>query len=108
MEQELNAFKNDDFETKDYFQLEFQGQKVKKTLEFKKWYEGAKKYIIKENDRRKTSYIQDKLSYPYILTIEYCNKCLSYTICSSKGDFSYIKCNRCNEEFCIGCSRKKI
>ena len=109
MEQDLNKFKNDDFENKNYFQIEFKGQNVKNTLEFQKWYEDAKIFIKKENENRKQLYIND---YDYygdisILTIEFCDKCLSYTLCSLSSSFSYIKCNKCNEEFCIGCSRKR-
>ena len=42
-----------------------------------------------------------------MLTIEFCDNCISYTICSLSKSLCYIKCNRCQEEFCIGCSVKK-
>ena len=108
MEQDLNTFKNYDFEIKDYFQIEFKGQNVKNTPEFKKWYEGAEKYIKRENNRRKEKYINETVLFDHnILTIEFCEKCLSYTICSLKNIFSYVICNRCKEEFCIGCSLRQ-
>ena len=108
MEQDLNEFKNDDFENKNYFQMEFKGQNVKNTLEFQKWYKDAKIYIKKENENRKQLYIKNNYYGDIsILTIEFCDKCLSYTLCSLSRSFSYIKCNKCNEEFCIGCSRKR-
>ena len=37
-----------------------------------------------------------------LITIEFCEKCLSYIICSLRGD----KCNKCKECFCAGCSSK--
>lgn len=108
MEQDLNTYKNDDFETKNYFQTEFRGQNIANNLEFKNWLEGAKNYIKKENERRKESYIRENyLGDISILTIEFCDKCLCYTLCSLENEFSYIKCNKCHEEFCIGCSRKR-
>ena len=108
MEQELNTFKNYDFEIKDYFQIEFKGQNVKNTPEFKKWYEGEEKYIKRENNRRKEKYIDETVLFDHnILTIEFCEKCLSYTICSLNNSFSYVICNRCKEEFCIGCPLRR-
>jgi hypothetical protein len=41
-----------------------------------------------------------------ILTIEFCENCLSYTICSLGEGFSEVECNKCKQCFCIGCSRK--
>ena len=108
MEQDLNTFKNDDFENKDYFQIEFKGQNVNNTPEFKKWYKSAEKYIKRENNQRKEKYIHETVLFDHdILTIEFCEKCLSYTICSLNKAFSYVKCNRCKEEFCIGCLLKR-
>ena len=55
---------------------------LKNTPEFKKWYEGAEKYIKMENNRRKEKFINETDSFDYnILTIEFCEKCISYTIC---------------------------
>ena len=65
MEQDLNT--NDEFEVKNYFQIEYKGQNVKNTLEFKKWYEGAQKYIKCENKRRSDAYIHDmEMDFNYI------------------------------------------
>ena len=107
-EQDLNIY---DFRYKNYFQIDFKGQKVENKIEFKKWYESAKKYIKSENKRRSDSYIRNQniqKEYISILTIEFCHKCLSYTICSLSNKLSYIKCNKCFEDFCIGCSKKRL
>ena len=107
MEQDFNEFKDDIFEHKNYFETDFKGQKVKNTIKFQTWYDGAKKYVKKENNKRKQLFISETgYTDISILTIEYCDKCLAYTICSLTSD-DYIKCNRCHEEFCIGCSRKR-
>ena len=42
------------------------------------------------------------------MTIQFCENCLIYTLCSLGTLFSYIKYNNCNEEFCIGCSKKRL
>ena len=108
MEQDLNTTANDEFEIKDFFQIEFKGQNVENSVEFKKWYEGAKIYIEKENKRRKDDYVRE-LNYrdTCILTIQFCENCLSYTLCSLCSRFSFVKCNKCHEEICIGCSRRR-
>ena len=108
MEQDLNTTANDEFEIKDFFQIEFKGQNVENSVEFKKWYKGAKIYIEKENKRRKDDYVRE-LNYrdTCILTIQFCQNCLSYTLCSLCSRFSFIKCNKCDEEICIGCSRRR-
>ena len=111
MEQDLNEFKNDNFENNDYFKLEHKNQNVTNKAEFKKWYKSAKEYSKKENLKRSTDYIENISNYrksveTNILAIEFCEKCLSYTICSLERDYSTVVCSKCKERFCIGCSRK--
>ena len=109
MEPDLNEFKNDNFENNDCFKLEHKDQNVTKKEEFKKWFKTAKEYVKKENLRRSKDYIKNFFHYNNdysILTIEFCEKCLSYTICSLRGGFSNVVCSKCKECFCIGCSRK--
>ena len=111
MEQDLNEFKNDNFENNDCFKLEYAEQNVRKKEEFKKWYKSAKEFIKQENSKRSKKFIENINNYNFyldynILIIEFCKKCLSYTICSLTKDFSSFKCNKCKECFCIGCSRK--
>ena len=111
MEQDLNEFKNDNFENNDSFKLDHKNQEVKNKEEFKKWYKSAKEYTQKENLKRGKDYIENIGNYHIhvetsILTIEFCEKCLSYTICYLGRGFSDVVCNKCKECFCIGCSRK--
>ena len=109
MEQNLNTTQNDEFEIKNFFQIEYKGQNVTNSLEFKKWYDSAINYIKNENKRRKEAYIRDGyIRESRILTIQFCENCLIYTLCSLGTLFSYIKYNNCNEEFCIGCSKKRL
>ena len=110
MEQDLNEFKNDIFENNDCFKLEHKNQDVTNKEEFKKWYKSAKEYIKKENLKRSKDYIENIDNYHVnvetgILTIEFCEKCLSYTIFTLEG-FSSTICSKCKECFCIGCFRK--
>ena len=111
MEQDLNEFKYENFENNDWFKLEYKNQDVKNKEEYKKWYKSAKEYIKKENLKRAKDYIDNVDNYNMhldtsILTIEFCENCLSYTICSLANRFSNVICNKCKECFCIGCSRK--
>ena len=111
MEQDLNEFKNDNFENNNFFKLEYKNQDVTNKEEYKKWYKSAKEYIKKENLKRAKDYIDSVDNYNMsldtsILTIEFCENCLSYTICSLGYGFSNVICNKCKECFCIGCSRK--
>ena len=107
MEIDLNEYKNDNYKINDYFQLEHKNQDVKNKPEFKNWYEKTYEYVKKENLQRTQNYIKHYSLYSdySILTIEFCDKCMSYTVCSLKRDFSNVKCNKCNEVFCLGCSR---
>ena len=98
MEQDLNE-KNilsneDNFEN--YFELEHKNQDVTKLPQFKRWYEKAY-----QNAKNKT--LKDE---HHIFTITFCNKCCSYTICSTRGGFCHVQCTECNSFFCIGCSRQ--
>ena len=109
MEQDLNEFKNDNFENNDCFKLEHKNQDVSNKEVFKKWYKSTKEYVKKENLRRSKDFVVNinRFSMDYrILTIEFCENCLSYTICSLGADFSNVVCSKCKECFCIGCSRK--
>jgi len=108
MEQDLNTFKNDNFKNQNFFQIDHKGQNIRNNLEFKKWKEDAQNYIRRVNKQRKEAYISNHFyGDKSMLTIEFCDNCISYTICSLSKSFCYIKCNKCQEEFCIGCSRKK-
>ena len=111
MEQDLNEFKNDNFENNDFFKLEYKNQDVTNKEEYKKWYKSAKEYVKKENLKRAKDFIDNFDNYNIhletgILTIGLCENCLSYTVCSLKSGFSYVVCNKCKQCFCIGCSRK--
>ena len=65
---------------------------------------GAKEYVKKENLKNIKDYINNhSIYFDYnLITIAFCEKCLSYIICSLRGD----KCNKCKEFFCAGCSSK--
>ena len=111
MEQDLIEFKNDNFENNDFFKLEYKNQDVTNKEGYKIWYKSAKEYIKKENLKRAKDYIDNVDNYNIhldtsILTIEFCENCLSYTICSLGYGFSNVICNKCKQYFCIGCSRK--
>lgn len=110
MEQDLNEnFKESNYESKDFFKLEHKNQNVSKFPEFKKWYEKTYQYIKEENIKRGQNYVKNYNLYTdySLLTIAFCNNCCSYTICSSDGGFCYVKCNKCQTSFCIGCSRNQ-
>ena len=65
MDQDLDTY--DKFEVKKSFEIEYKGQNVKNTLEFKKWYEGGLKYMKYENKRRSDAYIHDmEMDFNYI------------------------------------------
>lgn len=103
MEQDLNEFNDySNFENYKFYRLEYKNQEIKNKKEFKKWYESAKNYVRKVNFKKEAHNLND------FLTIEFCDNCLSYTICSIKASFSYVECTQCKENFCIGCSRKRI
>ena len=107
MEQDLNEFQNDDnFENNDYFKLEHKNQDVSNKKEFKKWFKSSKEYVKNKNIKRGKDYIERTSYNTSILTIEFCDNCISYTICSLKRDFSSVICNKCRACFCIGCSRR--
>ena len=104
MEQDLNI---KEVEVKDFFKLEYKGQNVEKTQEFQKWYKRMSIYIKEENIRCAQNYLINPniFSVPLLL-ISFCNECNSYVICSFYGDFSAIKCLKCNSFFCGGCLKK--
>jgi hypothetical protein len=110
MEQDLND-NNDYYENNDFFKLEYANQDVSNREEFRNWYNNAKEYVKKINLKRSKDYIEN-INNPIfrseisILTIEFCENCLSYTICSLRKGFSNAICNKCKECLCIGCSRK--
>ena len=100
MEQELNQFKENEF---NYFKIEHKNQNVKKIAEFQKWYESANKYVKNENLKRglwDDHHIVDNS----LLTISFCNKCQNYAICDFTNEYSCIRCTHCNHFFCAGCS----
>ena len=114
MEQGLNESRTDSFEYNNSFELEHKNQNVTSRPEFKKWYKSAQEYVKKENyirGKKYVEYIENHIDFnndiKYILTVQFCEKCMSYTICSIKNYYSYAECNNCKETFCIGCSRKK-
>ena len=80
----------------DSFKLDYKGQDVHKLPEFNKWYENANEYV-KNNNR-----IIDE----HLLTIGYCDTCLSYVIFKLIYTYSYAKCTKCNTYSCLGCYRK--
>ena len=109
MELDLIEYKNENLGINNYFKLEYQNQDVKNKQEFKKWYKNSKEKIHKENLKRGKDncyYNYDKDDYR-ILTIGFCMKCMSYTICPIIGNsFCYAKCNICKQTFCIGCLKE--
>ena len=106
MEIELNENKYNNI-ANDFFELEHKNQNIKNNPEFKKWYEKACDFVKKENLKRAQNYIHHyELFNDYsILTIEYCDNCIGYTICSHDNSFNYVKCNKCKTKFCLGCSK---
>lgn len=96
MEIELNEYREQN-NSIDSFKLEYKGQDVHKLPEFRKWYEKAYQYV-KNNNRRTDE---------YLLTIGYCDTCLSYVIFKLLYSYSYAKCIKCNTYSCLGCSRKQ-
>jgi len=104
---------NDSYENNDFFKLEYRNQDVLNKEEFRNWYNNAKKYIKKENLKRSKDYIENIDNNNIhvetsILTIEFCENCLSNTISSLRKGFSNAICSNCKECFCIGCSRKML
>jgi len=101
MELDLIEYKNENFGANDCFKLEYHNQDVKNKPEFKKWYKNVKEKIYKENLKRGKDFIHNDYR---ILTIGFCMKCTSYTICPIiDNSFCYAKCNICKQTFCIGC-----
>ena len=96
MEQDLNDFCNTDNNENYYFKLEYKDQDVFKLPKFQKWYSEALQYVKKQNINGREK----------LLSISFCNKCLSYVICSSALQFSTYKCNNCNSYFCLGCLKE--
>ena len=107
MEQDLMENKIENLGINDYFKFEYENQDVKNKPEFKKWYKNAKEKIHKENLKRSKEFLQkeyDPNDDYRILTIGFCKKCMSYIICSiTDYSFCYVKCNICQQTFCIGC-----
>jgi len=110
MEQDLIEYKNENLGINDYFKLEYKNQDIKNKPEFKKWYTNAKEKINKENLKRGKDFIKKAyhVNDDYrILTIAFCKKCMSYTICSIIDySYCYAECNICKQNFCIGCSKE--
>ena len=104
MEQNLNT---QEVVVEDCFKLEFKGQNVEKTPEFKKWYKRMSNYIKEENIRRAQDYLTKDNAYECpLLLISLCNECNSYTLCSFKQDYSVINCLKYDSLFCGGCLKK--
>lgn len=104
MEQDLNNIKNSNIESIDSFKVEYKGQDVSKLPEFKRWYEINYQYVKDENKRRNNPEIEGSKT---ILTIAFCNNCLSYAICYYAGGLCTFKCYECDYCFCIGCLREQ-
>ena len=81
-------------------------QDVTNKKEFKKWFKSAKEYVKNKNLKRSKDYIERTSYKTSILTIQFCDNCNSYTICSLDTGFSFVICNKCKECFCIGYSRR--
>ena len=107
MEIDLNENKYNNNIVNDFFELEHKNQNVKNNPEFKKWYGKACDYVKKENLKRAQNIIHHCELYDDngILTIEYCDNCNGYTICSHDNSFTYVECNKCQTQFCLGCSK---
>ena len=106
MEQDLNI---KEVEVKDFFKLEYKGQNVEKTQEFKKWYKRMSNYIKEENIKLAKDYLTKPNVYTSsILLISFCNECNSYTLCSFFEEFSNITCLKCKSFFCGGCLTKRF
>lgn len=106
MEQNLN----NEFETDFYFfKLQYKEQKVENLSIFQKWYEIANNYI---KDINKKNIPIEKKRIPFrlhpgakLLTISFCNNCLSHVICIVETKLSLIRCTKCNKSLCPGCLR---
>jgi len=94
MERDLINYQIENLGTNDFFKVTYINQDVKNKPEFKKWYENITEVINKENLENDRG----------LLTIGFCMKCMSYTICSIM-DYSYcfVICNKCKKTFCVGC-----
>jgi len=104
MEQNLNIR---ELEVEDFFKLEYKGQNVEKTPEFKNWYKIMNNYVKEENIRLSQYYLTNPNVYGLpLLLISFCNECNSYVICSFSQEYSNIKCSKCNSHFCGGCLKK--
>ena len=97
MEQELNN-NNDliDEPLNKCYKVEYKNQNILELPKFKNWFQKVSQYVKNENIRNNYE----------ILTISFCNNCLSYTICSSKLRYCTYRCNNCNYSFCLGCLRE--
>ncbi len=105
MENDLNQFIEKE---SNYYKPQFKNQNIFKEKDFQLWYQSTKIYIDKENKKRGVSTSDSYDKDASILTISFCNKCKCYAICSFTYAFSYIKCSKCLNEFCIGCYRDII
>ena len=87
------------------FKLQYKEQNVENFPSFKKWLEGAKKYVKETNKKNikapKRSIFDEGV---ITLTISFCNNCNSYSICRVEG-LSSINCKNCHKNFCPGCLR---
>ena len=108
MELDLIPCKNENLGVNEFFKLEYKNQDVKNKPEFKKWYKNTKEYINKENLKRSNVFMKPDFNEEdyKILIIEFCRRCMSYTISSIHvNSFCYARCNKCKQNFCIGCLR---
>ena len=105
MEQDINDLRKENHEDNNFFKVEYKNQDVSKLPEFIKWYENTYQYVNNENIQ--ISKEHNNNYYHNLLTIGFCDNCLSYVMCWARSEFCYVKCNECNTRFCIGCSRKQ-
>ena len=83
---------------KDYYKLEFEGQKVEELSSFKEWYENNLEEIkIKNNESFENRWGE-------VENIFYCPNCISYTRCINKDQFSVVECLKCRKLFCPACN----
>ena len=111
MEQEWNIPKE---YGRNYFKAEHKNQNVELMPEFKKWNENIQKYIHEENEKsgllmkeKNSGKYSGCVSY-HLLTSSFCNNCNCYTICYFGYQYSFVKCEKCYKDFCIGCKRNMV
>ena len=107
---------------KNYFEPEFNGQNIKNSPLFKKWYKIHLKKIKIENERRSKinannndddddddddHYIDNDYEKESILCIYSCPGCFNYSICIYEIDYSFVECKKCKTIFCPGCNHVK-